>query len=427
MITLLISLCPLVFAEPGDLERAYQREFAFLQAEKSSLQSRLVEVEQDGQQRIAAAEAEAERLQGRLLRLGLEVNRADTALREAEASAWSADEDQERLRTLLFQAQEGLGLESADLPEDPAAQGQALEQVFTLAAARLGEASQLHAAPGSFFLPDGAQVEGTVLRLGEVAAWGQSERGSGVLSPAGDGRLSLVDPQPELVSALLAGQAPAATPLVLFEGSEKALAEARAKTWEDVLRAGGPIGYLILVMGGLTLGVVLFRAQLLLRQPSADALLDGVAPLLAQGRQAEALAMLPRKHAAGRLLASILERGGGREALEEAAAQSLLRETPALERLGGAILVIAAVAPLMGLLGTVTGMITTFDVITELGTGDPKMLSGGISEALVTTEFGLFVAIPGVLLGNALTSRTEAMLAELERAALRLVDLLSAR
>ena len=66
-----------------------------------------------------------------------------------------------------------------------------------------------------------------------------------------------------------------------------------------------------------------------------------------------------------------------------------------------------ALCPLLGLLGTVTGMIATFDIITEFGTGDPKMLSGGISTALITTQLGLIVAIPAVLLGNAMASRTD--------------------
>jgi len=67
--------------------------------------------------------------------------------------------------------------------------------------------------------------------------------------------------------------------------------------------------------------------------------------------------------------------------------------------------VIAAVAPLLGLLGTVTGMISLFEVITRFGTGDPKLLAGGISEALITTEVGLIVAIPILLIHNYLRNR----------------------
>ena len=71
----------------------------------------------------------------------------------------------------------------------------------------------------------------------------------------------------------------------------------------------------------------------------------------------------------------------------------------------GTILILAAVAPLLGLLGTVTGMITTFDVISEFGTGNARALASGISEALVTTQSGLVVAVPGMLLGGILFQR----------------------
>ncbi|MGW8370554.1 MAG: MotA/TolQ/ExbB proton channel family protein, partial [Gammaproteobacteria bacterium] len=70
------------------------------------------------------------------------------------------------------------------------------------------------------------------------------------------------------------------------------------------------------------------------------------------------------------------------------------------------IKVISVVAPLMGLLGTVTGMIQTFQVITLYGAGDPKMMAGGISQALVTTVLGLVVAIPMVLLHTIVNGRS---------------------
>ena len=67
-------------------------------------------------------------------------------------------------------------------------------------------------------------------------------------------------------------------------------------------------------------------------------------------------------------------------------------------------------------------MISTFDIITEHGTGDPKLLSGGISEALVTTELGLIVAIPTLLIGTLLTGRASAIMDAMERAALKIIN-----
>ena len=102
----------------------------------------------------------------------------------------------------------------------------------------------------------------------------------------------------------------------------------------------------------------------------------------------------------------------------EVATEAILKEQPRIERFGVALVVVAAVAPLLGLLGTVTGMMSTFDVITEHGTGDPRMLSGGISEALITTQLGLIVAIPILLLANGLNAWARTLMGTLERLAL---------
>eukprot|EP00831_Metopus_contortus_P003851 TRINITY_DN11415_c0_g2_i1.p10 TRINITY_DN11415_c0_g2~~TRINITY_DN11415_c0_g2_i1.p10 ORF type:complete len:207 (-),score=43.22 TRINITY_DN11415_c0_g2_i1:1082-1702(-) len=86
----------------------------------------------------------------------------------------------------------------------------------------------------------------------------------------------------------------------------------------------------------------------------------------------------------------------------------------------GTILILAAVAPLLGLLGTVTGMITTFDVISQFGTGNARALASGISEALVTTQSGLVVAVPGLLLGGFLFQRARKLRGRMELFCIRL-------
>lgn len=95
------------------------------------------------------------------------------------------------------------------------------------------------------------------------------------------------------------------------------------------------------------------------------------------------------------------------ETLELKMAEGVLRETPQLEAGLTLLKIIAAVAPLMGLLGTVTGMIVTFQAITIFGAGDPKAMAGGISGALVTTVLGLLVAIPTVLLHTVVNGRSQ--------------------
>ena len=87
--------------------------------------------------------------------------------------------------------------------------------------------------------------------------------------------------------------------------------------------------------------------------------------------------------------------------------EAVLAEMPALERGNGVIKLLAATSPLLGLLGTVTGMILTFQAISLFGTGDPKLMAGGISQALVTTVLGLTVAIPMVLLHTLVSGRSK--------------------
>jgi len=93
------------------------------------------------------------------------------------------------------------------------------------------------------------------------------------------------------------------------------------------------------------------------------------------------------------------------ESLELKLGEAILRETPALNSMLPLLKIISVVAPLLGLLGTVTGMIVTFQAITLYGAGDPKLMAGGISQALVTTVLGLVVAIPTVFLHTLVSSR----------------------
>jgi biopolymer transport protein ExbB len=108
----------------------------------------------------------------------------------------------------------------------------------------------------------------------------------------------------------------------------------------------------------------------------------------------------------GRVL-SVGSDGGDIETMELKLGESILRETPKLNAMLPLLKIIAVVAPLLGLLGTVTGMIVTFQAITLYGAGDPKLMAGGISTALVTTVLGLCVAIPMVFLHTLVNSRAK--------------------
>jgi biopolymer transport protein ExbB len=112
-----------------------------------------------------------------------------------------------------------------------------------------------------------------------------------------------------------------------------------------------------------------------------------------------------------------------REEMENALQEAILREIPPMERFLSTLGMLAAIAPLLGLLGTVTGMINTFHVITSHGTGDPRIMSGGISEALVTTMLGLAVAIPMLMAHTWLGRAVDKTIGEMEEKAVALVNM----
>ena len=98
-----------------------------------------------------------------------------------------------------------------------------------------------------------------------------------------------------------------------------------------------------------------------------------------------------------------------------------MQETPRINAYVPLLKIIAAIAPLMGLLGTVTGMIVTFQAITLFGAGDPRLMAGGISQALVTTVLGLCVAVPMLLLHNVVQMRARALTETLQHKAVAVV------
>lgn len=156
---------------------------------------------------------------------------------------------------------------------------------------------------------------------------------------------------------------------------------------------GGLVGYVILALGCLALLIALERMTVLtvtgmrVRRQARNTGKPGRNPL---GRVLQVYHDNPKADV---------------ETLELKLSEAILKETPKINRLLMFLKIIAVVAPLLGLLGTVTGMIVTFQAITLYGTGDPKLMAGGISQALVTTVLGLSVAIPTVLMHTLVASR----------------------
>ncbi len=165
-------------------------------------------------------------------------------------------------------------------------------------------------------------------------------------------------------------------------------------TIKDRIEQGGIVGYCIIGLGIIGLIIAFLRWV---------ALSNDSRKVSAQLKRDTASSDNPL----GRVLAAYeSNKGADTETIELKLSEAALKEMPGLTKGLLFIKVVAAVAPLMGLLGTVTGMIKTFQVITLYGAGDPKMMAGGISQALMTTVLGLCVAIPMVLLHTVVSGQS---------------------
>jgi biopolymer transport protein ExbB len=144
-----------------------------------------------------------------------------------------------------------------------------------------------------------------------------------------------------------------------------------------------------------------------------------LAQLLESKQQEEALTLAQQQPQPCRnMWTQVLKLGLVEPELSDEVMNEVMLETqPKLERFLSLINVTAAIAPLLGLLGTVTGIIKTFEMMAIFGAGDPKPLIGGISEALITTELGLILAIPALLMSALLSRKAQSLLSKMERSA----------
>ena len=184
-------------------------------------------------------------------------------------------------------------------------------------------------------------------------------------------------------------------------------------TWLERINAGGFVGYVIIIILilGLVMGALRFK---FLHEESKSINKELETNQVADDSILGKLNSIYSKYS-----------GDNPEDLESQLEDILAKATPPLEKNLSVIKLLAAVAPLLGLLGTVIGMIETFQAITLFGTGDPKLMAGGISQALVTTMLGLIAAVPLLFVHNILDSRSRAISQIYEEQAIGLLALVS--
>ncbi len=198
---------------------------------------------------------------------------------------------------------------------------------------------------------------------------------------------------------------------------------------EELFLKGGPLMYPILLCSVLALAIFLERIWSFSQiRRGVASLASEVESLAVKAHIEEAIIVCQRQ--GGPLsrifIAALRLKGRSRDQIKTVVEEVGSRETAPLERYLGLMGTIATISPLLGLLGTVLGMIDAFTVIAVQGGGTPATLGGGISQALITTAAGLSVAIPTILLHKYLSSRVDRITLELEEYSLRVVDLLGA-
>lgn len=279
---------------------------------------------------------------------------------------------------------------------------------------------------------DGRVVNGCYLLVGPVSFFSEEggERSGVCYWPWGASLPAFTeDFKPKRLKSLkqLCRTGEAVAPVDVTGGKVLQVAEAR-KSWIEHLRSGGAVMVPLLLTAVGSLFIALFKwgqlSSISLKPPAN--LEVWVRAVKTNDRKAvhATLKALDREHAA---LLDGLQRHADlpREHLEELAHETILDRLPGLESNLGLLALCGGVAPLLGLLGTVTGMIHTFQLVTVFGTGDAKLLSGGISEALVTTETGLTIAVPVLLAHALLRRRVRRIVQHLEHVAMDLVAALS--
>ncbi len=194
----------------------------------------------------------------------------------------------------------------------------------------------------------------------------------------------------------------------------------------EIFRSGGPIMWPLALCSLVALAIIIERSINLRRIKVLDpAVVERVMGLAEGGAPEKALEICRERPGiytnivgAGLKMAS---RGEGHAVVKEAMVDAGRHETSRLNRYVGVLGTIVGISPLLGLLGTVTGMIDVFNTIAEAGTGQASELSSGISQALITTATGLLIAIPALVAYNFFREKVESIVGDLERESLRVL------
>jgi biopolymer transport protein ExbB len=309
---------------------------------------------------------------------------------------------------------------------------QAQTALVTLSLKRLEEALGGSIFKGTAVVASGLVKPGTFVLLGPAALFrsedgqsvGTAEQRLGALEPA---VIAFGDADDAQAAEQIITSSRGNFPLDPTLGSAHKIEATQETIWEHI-KKGGPVMVPILGLAGAAFLVAFYKwmSMLFLRNPSPEQIKKLLNAVSRYDREAATREANKMGGPVGKMLVAGIEHlEEPHELIEEIMYEIVLSARLKLQGLLPFIAITAASSPLLGLLGTVTGIINTFKLITVFGSGDVKTLSSGISEALITTEFGLIVAIPSLLLHAFLSRKTRGVIDQMEKAAVAFINQIS--
>jgi biopolymer transport protein ExbB len=294
--------------------------------------------------------------------------------------------------------------------------------------------SQVRLQKGKYVGRDGVEHEADILTLGRFTSMYRDGKEVGFLSytpgeTPGESKLVALSVLPSGSMArdmknYFAGKG-AMVPIDIA-GGESLSQLTHHLSLKEEFKLGGNIMWPIMIVGVWVVFFTIYKFVYLKRVHGDTDKIMGEVTGLAARSDWEGVERVMASHKNGPVVNvlrdGIKARNEDRETLENVLQESILREMPRLEKGLSFMAALGAIAPLLGLLGTVTGMIRTFNVITVYGTGDPKLMSGGISEALIATKWGLCIAVPTMLLHVFLARRAQGVVSDMEEKAVGLTN-----
>ncbi len=359
--------------------QALKKELAQLDREEKSLQQRF----NDNEIKISYLNKQWEEKSGELSEVFSQQKEFIQSLKESIIASPTNIHHPERL--MLF---DGLG-------QGKLVSIQEMQQSLDLLRQELDLRARIEKKPAQVVLPSGEVTELEVVRLGHFTLAGSA---GFIVYDAEQNAAYMPSEQPPAALVEQIQSLSLSSPVAVVDITRGLLLKHAAQQPSVVERLGqgGIVGYIIVGLG--CLGVLVAAWRLLY--------LSEVARRVSQ--QIKQIDKLSLANPVGRVVSVYQPQlKDNVAALELRISEALAREVGKLEAGHGFVKLLSAVAPLLGLLGTVTGMIATFQSITQYGTGDPKLMAGGISQALVTTVLGLIAAIPLIFAHHVIQSRAK--------------------